>query len=104
MGGIGAGTIGMGGDLAERRVENVMLNQELREQNQANFDRATGNFLGAARRQANANALDRARNSMQMREIQCADRRAMTDFAFGDIGGYMREEQRAMNTEIRREN
>merc|ERR1719273_1885442 len=91
--GIGAGSMcGTGfGELTEARAENAMLGQEMRQQNQANFDAATGNFIGAACNQANANTLDRARNSIQQRNVQSAEQQARTDLAFGDIAGYMRE-------------
>merc|ERR1719233_1126582 len=49
-------------------AENRMMNAEIREEQMAAYDRATGNYIGAAIHNERARELDAARNNMEIQE------------------------------------
>merc|ERR1719357_712739 len=85
-------------------AENRMMNAEIREEQIAAYDRATGNYIGAAIHNERARELDAARNNMEIQEERRAENRAMNDLMHGNIGGYLANEARANNIENRRQN
>merc|ERR1719419_1293272 len=85
-------------------AENRMMNAEIREEQIAAYDRATGNYIGAAIANEKARELDAARNNMEIQEERRAENRAMDDLMHGNIGGYIANEARANQIENRREN
>jgi len=85
-------------------AENRMMNAEIREEQMAAYDRATGNYIGAAIHNERARELDAARNNMEIQEERRAENRAMNDLMHGNIGGYLANEARANNIENRRQN
>merc|ERR1719193_1244128 len=85
-------------------AENRMLNAEIREEQIAAYDRATGNYIGGAIANERARELDAARNNMEYQQERRAENRAMDDLMHGNIGGYIANEARANQIENRREN
>merc|ERR1719317_1811095 len=85
-------------------AENRMMNAELREEQMAAYDRATGNYIGAAIHNERARELDAARNNMEIQQERRAENRAVNDLMHGNIGGYIANEARANQIENRREN
>merc|ERR1719317_398695 len=85
-------------------AENRMLNAEVREEQIAAYDRATGNYIGAAIHNERARELDAARNNMEIQQERRAENRAMNDLMHGNIGGFIANEARANQIENRRQN
>merc|ERR1719233_210685 len=85
-------------------AENRMLNAEIRDEQIAAYDRATGNYIGAAIADERARDLDAARNNMEYQQERRAENRAIDDLMHGNIGGYMANEARANQIENKREN
>jgi len=85
-------------------AENRMMNAELREEQMAAYDRATGNYIGAAIHNERARELDAARNNMEIQQERRAENRAMNDLMHGNIGGFIANEARANQIENRRQN
>merc|ERR1719397_1839115 len=85
-------------------AENRMMNAEIRDEQIAAYDRATGNYIGAAIADERARELDAARNNMEYQQERRAENRAMDDLMHGNIGGYIANEARANQIENRREN
>merc|ERR1719397_1150461 len=67
-------------------AENRMMNAEIREEQIAAYDRATGNYIGAAIHNERARELDAARNNMEIQQERRAENRAMNDLMHGNIG------------------
>jgi len=85
-------------------AENRMMNAEIREEQIAAYDNATGNYIGAAIHNERARELDAARNNMEIQQERRAENRAMNDLMHGNIGGFIANEARANQIENRREN
>merc|ERR1712142_909181 len=81
-----------------------MMNAEIREEQIAAYDNATGNYIGAAIHNERARELDAARNNMEIQQERRAENRAMNDLMHGNIGGFIANEARANQIENRREN
>merc|ERR1719317_1120024 len=78
--------------VAPAAVENGLMNAEVREEQIAAYDRATGNYYGAAVHEQRARELDAARNNMEIQDERSAENRAMNDLARGNIGGFIANE------------
>jgi len=85
-------------------AENRMMNAEIRDEQIAAYDRATGNYIGAAIADERARELDAARNNMEYQQERRAENRAMDDLMHGNIRGFVANEERANQIENRREN
>jgi len=85
------------------RVENNLMNAEVRQEQIAAYDQASGNYYGAAVHEERARELDAARNNMEVQDERRAENRAINDLARGDIGGYIANEVQANRIENRRE-
>merc|ERR1719494_1376842 len=85
-------------------AENRMMNAEIREEQIAAYDNATGNYIGAAIHNERARELDAARNNMEIQQERRAENRAMNDLMHGNIGGFIANEARANQIENRRQN